>query len=151
MWPFLNYGRIRNNIRVEDARLQQALFAYRQTVIQAAAETENALAAFAISRDQNEILEAGVRAAERSAELSLLRYQEGFADYQRVLNAQQSLFSQQQRYAANRGEVVRGLIAIYRSLGGGWQLERQFVDQPTMEQMQERTNWGDVLTNPPPQ
>lgn len=151
VWPFLNYGRIRNNIRVEDARLQQALFAYRETVIQAAAETENALAAFAISRDQNEILEAGVRAAERSAELSLLRYQEGFADYQRVLNAQQSLFSQQQRYAANRGEVVRGLVAIYRSLGGGWQIERQFVDQPTMEQMQERTNWGDVLTNPPPQ
>ena len=51
------------------------------------------------------------------------RYQEGFADYQRVLDAQQALFGQQQRYAANRGNVVRSLVAIYRSLGGGWQTQ----------------------------
>jgi outer membrane protein TolC len=50
-----------------------------------------------------------------------LRYQEGFADYQRVLDAQQALFAQQQRYASNQGEVVRSVIKLYRSLGGGWQ------------------------------
>jgi NodT family efflux transporter outer membrane factor (OMF) lipoprotein len=121
VWPFLNYGRIRSNIEVQDARLQQALVAYQQTVLQAAAETESAMATHAGARNQDRILREGVAAAARSSELSLLRYQEGFADYQRVLNAQQSLFGQQQRYAANRGEVVRSLIAIYRSLGGGWQ------------------------------
>ena len=62
-----------------------------------------------------------VDVAQRSADLAFLRYQEGFADYQRVLDAQQALFSQQQRYAANRGEVVRSVIKLYRSLGGGWQ------------------------------
>lgn len=123
VWPFLNYGRIRNNIEVEDARLQQALIAYQQTVLQAAAETESALAAYSGTRKQDQFLRAGVIAAERSAELSLLRYQEGFSDYQRVLNAQQSLFSQQQRYASTRGEVSRSLIGIYRSLGGGWQTQ----------------------------
>ena len=45
VWPFLNYGRIRNNIRVQDARLQQALVAYRETVLQAAREVEDAIAA----------------------------------------------------------------------------------------------------------
>ena len=125
VWPFLNYGRIRNNIEVEDARLQQALVAYQETVLQAAAETESALAAYAGTRKQDKILRAGVIAAEKSAQLSLLRYQEGFSDYQRVLNAQQSLFSQQQRYASTRGDVFRSLIAIYRSLGGGWQAQNE--------------------------
>ena len=130
---------------MEDARLQQALVAYRETVIQAAREAENAMAAFVGTQVQDRILSEGVATAHRSAELSLLRYQEGFADYQRVLDAQQSLFSQQQRYATNRGEVIRNLIAIYRSLGGGWTEERQFVDEATREEMQQRTNWGDLL------
>lgn len=149
VWPFFNYDRIRNNIRVEDARLQQALIGYRETVIQAAGEVENALTFHASALAQDLILQQGVDAARRSASLSLLRYQEGFADYQRVLNAQQALFGQQQRYAANRGEIVRSLIAIYRSLGGGWQTERQFVDDETREQMEQRTNWGDLLESTP--
>ena len=151
VWPFLNYGRIRNNIRVEDARLQQALVAYRETVIQAHGEVEDAIAALVGARKQDLILGEGVRTARRSAQLSLLRYQEGFADYQRVLQAQQALFGQQQRYASNRGNVVRSFIALYRGLGGGWQQPAppEYVDEDTRQQMQERTNWGDVLDNPP--
>ena len=151
VWPFLNYGRIRNNIRVEDARLQQALIWYQETAIQAAREVENALTFHASTREGDRILREGVIAAKRSTELSLLRYKEGFADYQRVLNAQQSLFSQQQRYAANRGDIVRSLISIYRSLGGGWQSNRQFIDAATQQQMEERSNWGELLNNPPQQ
>jgi len=109
------------------------------------------MAAFAGTQDQDRILTEGVATAYRSAELSLLRYQEGFADYQRVLDSQQSLFGQQQRYATNRGEVIRNLIAIYRSLGGGWTSERQFVDDATREEMQQRTNWGELLDNSPQQ
>jgi outer membrane protein TolC len=92
-----------------------------------------------------------VHAARRAAELSLLRYQEGFADYQRVLQAQQALFGQQQRYATNQGNVMRSFIALYRSLGGGWQFTAppDYIDEATREQMKERTNWGDVLDNPP--
>ena len=121
VWPFLNYGRIKNNIEVQDARLQQALIAYQEAVIQGAREVEDAMSAMISTRDKDRILFESVEIAERSAELAFLRYQEGFADYQRVLDAQQALFSQQQRYAANRGEVVRSVIQLYRSLGGGWQ------------------------------
>ena len=151
VWPFLNYGRIRNNVRVEDARLQQALVAYRETVIQASREVEDAIAGLIGTRAQDEILAEGVRAARRSAELSLLRYQEGFADYQRVLQAQAALFAQQQRYAANRGNVMRSFVALYKGLGGGWQLPEtvDFVDEETREEMKQRTNWGDLLEDPP--
>ena len=95
------------------------------------------------------LLTEGVDTAERSASLSLLRYQEGFADYQRVLSSQQSLFSQQQRFAANRGEIVRAVIAIYKSLGGGWRISQSFVDDENKQQMQERTNWGVLLEEAP--
>ena len=152
VWPFLNYGRIRNNIRVQDARLQQALIAYQETVIQGAREVEDAMTSLASTRAQDEILTEGVEVATRSAQLAFLRYKEGFADYQRVLDAQQALFSQQQRYASNHGQVTRSLIQMYRSLGGGWQQSatREFINDATREQMQERTNWGDLLESPPP-
>jgi len=151
LWPFLNYGRIRNNIRVQDARLQQALVAYRETVIQAAAEVENALAALYGTGQQDVILSEGVETARRSADLSLLRYQEGFADYQRVLDSQQALFSQQQRYARNRGEVIRSLVGVYRSLGGGWQGREadSYINEEDRREMTERTNWGDLLESEP--
>jgi NodT family efflux transporter outer membrane factor (OMF) lipoprotein len=151
VWPFLNYGRIRNNIRVEDARLQQALVAYRETVIQAYREVEDAMTALVGARKQDRILAEGVQTARRSAELSLLRYQEGFADYQRVLQAQQALFAQQQRYATNQGAVMRSFVALYRGLGGGWQPAEtvDFVDEEMREEMKQRTNWGNLLDDPP--
>jgi outer membrane protein TolC len=152
VWPFLNYGRIRNDIRVQDARLQQALIQYRETVLQAAREVEDTMTALARSQEQDEILAATVDVARRSSDLSMLRYREGFADYQRVLNAQQSLFNAQQRYAANRGAVLGNYIALFRSLGGGWQTsaQRNYLDEETRELMIERTDWGEMLESPSP-
>jgi NodT family efflux transporter outer membrane factor (OMF) lipoprotein len=147
VWPFLNYDRIQNNIRVEDARLQQALVQYRESVIQAAREVEDAMVAFTGSRKQDAILEDAVKSALRSTDLSLIRFQEGFADYQRVIDAQQSQIAQQNRYVSNRGLAIRSLISLYRALGGGWQTNSngQFVDEATREEMVERTDWDDML------
>ncbi len=147
VWPFLNYGRIRNNIRVEDARLQQSLVQYRETVIQAAREVEDAMSALVGAQQQSEILADAVDAAKRSTDLAMLRYKEGFADYQRVLDSQQRLFGQQQRYATSQGNTVKALIALYRGLGGGWQsrIGQDYVDEQTRDEMENRTNWGELL------
>jgi outer membrane protein TolC len=146
-WPFLNYGRLRNNIRVQDARFQQTLVNYENTVIDAAREVEDAITGYVRGQKQQSILERGVAAAKRSTEISLLRYQEGFSDYQRVLQAQQSLFSQQQRYVTARSDTVRSLTALYKALGGGWEVRngKSFIDEETMQVMTERTNWGNLL------
>ena len=146
VWPFLNYDRIKNNIRVQDARLQQSLVQYQETVIQAAREVEDAMVAFVGSQRQDVILVDTVVSAKRSSELSMLRYQEGFADYQRVLDAQQALFGQQQRYVSNKGFAIQSLISVYRALGGGWQSGGAgFIDEATRQEMEQRTDWNDLL------
>ena len=88
-----------------------------------------------------------VVSARRSTVLSLLRYKEGFADYQRVLDSQQSLFNQQQRHTTSKSDTLRSLVALYKSLGGGWEIraERNFVDADTRDAMIERTDWGKLL------
>jgi len=146
-WPFLNYGRIRNNVRVQDARLQQALTAYRETVIQAAREVEDAIVGLDGARRQDLILEQTVAVARRATDVALLRFQEGFADYQRVLDSQQLLFTQQGRYVGSQTNVVSSFIALFVALGGGWDIreETPIVPAETLETMQDRTNWGDMI------
>jgi len=93
-----------------------------------------------------------VESASRSNELSTLRYREGFSDYQRVLDSQQALFTQQQRLVTQRGTSVRSLVSLYTSMGGGWesQAEQPLISDESREQMRQRTNWGDLLDETTP-
>jgi NodT family efflux transporter outer membrane factor (OMF) lipoprotein len=146
VWPFFNYDRIKNNVRIQDARLQQALVQYRQTVIQATREVEDAMATVTGARNQERLLEQTLAAARRSSELALLRYREGFSDYQRVLDAQRALFNQQERYISNRGAEVIAVIDLYRALGAGWESAAgAFVDEATQAEMEERTDWDTMI------
>ena len=151
IWPFLNYDRIKNNVRVEDARLQQALLNYQNVAIAAAREAENAMAGYIGARKQSAILSQAVEAALRSNQLSTLRYREGFSDYQRVLDAQQNLFAQQQRNVSIEAAAARNLVSLNQALGAGWQ-ERgaspQLHDE-TIETMRQRTDWGGLLDDYP--
>ena len=116
-------------------------------MLNAAREVEDAITGYVRGLAQQAILERGVASAKRSADISMLRYKEGFSDYQRVLNAQQSLFAQQNRYISARSETIRSLTALYKSLGGGWEIRtgNEFVDPETLDEMNERTNWGGLL------
>lgn len=154
-WNILNYGRIRNNVRVQDARLQQLLESYQGTVLNAVQEVENGMVAFLRSRDQERILAETVAAAQRSLTIANTGYREGFSDFQRVLDAQSSLLRAQQSYVSARSTTVSSAIGIYKALGGGWEIRSGdgFVDEATRDTMQKRVNWGDLLqpkaTEPP--
>ena len=92
-------------------------------------------------------------AAERSLELANRRYQEGYADFQRVLDAQRSLFSQAERELVNRGNHVAAVIDLYRAMGGGWldMPVEEVVPAATRDTMRERSDWGDLLDAPLPE
>jgi NodT family efflux transporter outer membrane factor (OMF) lipoprotein len=151
VWPFLNYGRIKNNVRVQDARLQQALTAWRETVLQASREVEDAIVALDGARRQDAILEQTVAVAERATEVANLRFKEGFADYQRVLDAQTALFSQQGRLVTGKSNKAAALVSLYLALGGGWQVRagESLVPESTIETMRERSDWGELLDDAP--
>jgi NodT family efflux transporter outer membrane factor (OMF) lipoprotein len=149
-WPFFNYGRLENGVRVQDARFQQLLVDYRNTVLKAAQEAEDALAGFLNSQDATTFQQSSVTAAQRSVEIAVTQYREGAVDFQRVLDAQRSLLGEQNNLAQTRSSVATYLIALYKALGGGWELRRgqPVVPERTQVEMKERTNWGDLLSQP---
>jgi outer membrane protein TolC len=147
-WNLFDHGQISNNVRVQDARLQQLIEAYRDKVRQAAREADDAATGLIKSLERERILsEAGV-AAKRSLVLASTQYREGYSDFQRVLDAQRALLEQQDSYLVARSNAVSNLIALYKSLGGGWYSAQPKVDEATRQQMEKRTDWGDLLSEP---
>jgi NodT family efflux transporter outer membrane factor (OMF) lipoprotein len=146
-WDIFNYGRITNQVRVEDARFQQLIADYRNTVLNAAKEAEDATIAFLKSQEQSKELQQTYEAARRSTELSLYQYREGLVDYQRVLDSQRSLLASQESLVRISGDIAANLIALYKAMGGGWETrqEKDFVDEPIKQQMRDRTDWGDII------
>jgi NodT family efflux transporter outer membrane factor (OMF) lipoprotein len=147
-WPFLNYGRITNSVRAQDAAFQAAATNYQNTVLKAAQEVESSLAAFRGALEQADWLAKSEAQAQRSVNLSLEQYLEGEVSYMRVLQAQQTLLSVQTRRTAVRGATATNLIATYKALGGGWEIRaglRDLIPLQMMDEMRERTNWGDYF------
>ena len=87
----LNYGQITNDVRVQDARFQELIVGYQDTVLRAQQEVEDGLTGFLQSQKRLVSLEAAAAAAKRSADLALIQYREGATDYTTVLTAQAAL------------------------------------------------------------
>lgn len=124
-WNILNYGRLINNVRYQDAKFQELAAAYQQKVLSANQEVENGLVTFLQSQRTARFLDEAVHAAQESVNLALQQYQDGKVDFNRVFLLQRELVRQQDRFAGARGEIAQGLIQTYRALGGGWQIRCQ--------------------------
>jgi outer membrane protein TolC len=149
-WNLFDYGRTRNNVRVQDARLQQLIEIYRDNVRQAAREADDAARGLTKALERARILGEAAVSAERSLTLANAQYREGYADFQRVLDAQRALLVQQDNYLVTRNSAVNNLIALYKALGGGWYSAQPRVDAASRAQMQQRSHWGDLLDEPAP-
>ncbi|MGO9621850.1 MAG: efflux transporter outer membrane subunit [Desulfobaccales bacterium] len=147
-WNILNYGQITNLVRVQDARFQELLITYQNTVLSAQQDVEDNLTAFLKNQEQAGFLEEGAAAAANSLKLAVVQYREGITDFTTVLTAQQSLLSAQDSLASARGNIAGSLVGVYRALGGGWEIRQgqDFVPPETREAMEKRTNWGKLLT-----
>lgn len=149
-WNIFDYGRIKNNVRLQDARLQQLIEQYQESVLQAAREIDDAAVSIEKTVEQQALTEAAVKASERALDLANTRYREGYADFQRVLDAQRALFSQAEGQLLNQGNHIAAVISLYKGLGGGWTAmpAEQLIPQDVRETMQNRSNWGDLLSPP---
>jgi len=146
-WAVLNYGRIENNIRVQDAAYQALISEYESVVLRAQGEVERAIAGFLGAQRQTVALTQSVNSATRAVDIAEQQYRGGIADYMRVLITQEFLTTEQSRLVATRGAVALNIVALYRALGGGWELRegQDLVPASIKDQMQERTKWGDMI------
>jgi NodT family efflux transporter outer membrane factor (OMF) lipoprotein len=149
-WNLFNYGRIKNNVRVQDARLQQTIEGFQDTLLSAARELDDAAISIVKTRESKVPQHESTVAAYRSLELANTRYKEGYESFQSVLDAQRAVASTVQSEVINDGNHIAAVISFYASLGGGWLPTEvdELIPAKTRETMQSRTDWGDLLDAP---
>lgn len=143
--PILNYGRLYNAVRTQDAVFQQSLVAYKQTVLRALQEAENAMGSFIRSRQRLTLLQEAAEAAGRSTKLALAQYNAGSTDFTTVVSAQTTQYQQENNVAAAAGNTALQAVALFRALGGGWQTQPLPLPKATIDAMKKRTDWGGML------
>jgi NodT family efflux transporter outer membrane factor (OMF) lipoprotein len=124
-WNILNYGRILNNVRLQEVRVQELIAAYQNRALVAAQEVETNLRGFLRSREQADALLESVKAAKAASQIGIDQYRAGTIDFNRVFNLETAQVQQQDQLAVAQGNIALNLIAVYRALGGGWELREQ--------------------------
>jgi outer membrane protein, multidrug efflux system len=120
-WSIFDLGHVQARIAASRARQQTALLRYEKTVLNALEETENSLVSHARARDRLVHDEAAVRASATAADLARVRYENGASDFLQVLDAERTLLVSEDQLARSRTEAATSLVAVYKSLGGGWE------------------------------
>jgi NodT family efflux transporter outer membrane factor (OMF) lipoprotein len=122
-WHLFDAGRVRANIRVQDARQEQALASYEKTVLTGFEDVENALVDYAKEQARNVPLRAAVASSRKSLEISREQFASGLTSFINVLDAERSVYQAQDSLVQSDQAVVQDLIALYKALGGGWSEE----------------------------
>jgi outer membrane protein TolC len=150
-WNIFNYGRLKGNIRLQDAVFQQLLVDYRETVLEAQGEVENAIVAYLKSQEQMASYGLAADFAQRAADISTAQYENGLVSFNTVITTLKTLASQQDLQASTQGSVATNLVQVYKSLGGGWEVRAgqdpvDLLPEATKDEMRDRVKaWNKVL------
>ncbi|UCG73855.1 MAG: efflux transporter outer membrane subunit [Chromatiales bacterium] len=150
-WNLFNYGRLRSNVRLQDALFQQLLVDYLDTVLQAQADVENSIVAYLRSYEQLESYQLAAAASTRAVNIATIQYQEGSIDFDTLITTLNSNVQQQDLFASTQGDVATNLVQVYRALGGGWTVRAgrdpvEFLPASMKDEMRGRTRqWKGVL------
>ena len=119
-WPIVQGGQIVATIEVRNAQAQQALLAYRQSILGALEDVENGIVAYTRERARREAVVAAVRSNQRAVDLATALYTRGLSDFLNVLDAQRNLYTSETDLAQSETAVSTDLVALHKALGGGW-------------------------------
>jgi NodT family efflux transporter outer membrane factor (OMF) lipoprotein len=129
-WNLLNYGRILNDVRAQDATFQQLVAAYQNSILTAQQEVEDGLVTFLKAQSRTELQGLCVKSARSAHSVVLAQYEAGIVDISQLILILQNLVTQEDTLAQAQGEIATGLIQVYKALGGGWQLRQTGCDLP---------------------
>jgi NodT family efflux transporter outer membrane factor (OMF) lipoprotein len=121
-WDILNYGRLVNGIRVQDALFQTRVLEYQSATLRAGREVEDGIVQYLRAQSQSRFLsksaESAKDAADRTADLAKFKD----FDVNRLFVTSNFKTSQQDKLAVAQGDIALGLIQVYKALGGGWEI-----------------------------
>jgi NodT family efflux transporter outer membrane factor (OMF) lipoprotein len=118
--PLFTGGRIRSNIAVQTSRQRAALISYQSTILTALEEVQNALVNYSQEQERRDRLNQAVEQSQLAVDLATEQYRAGLVDFLSVLDAQRELYANEDQLVQSQGSVTTDLIALYRALGGGW-------------------------------
>lgn len=127
-WQIFSAGRVRSNIELQKALQEESMLAYQKTVITALADVENALVAYAKEYERHKTLTDAVAHNRKAVDSATQLYQQGLTDFLNVLVSQRSLFASEDALVQSTGSLSINLVALYKTLGGGWDSESSDID-----------------------
>ncbi len=122
-WAAFDLGRVRARIQAAESQTNAALAGYERTVLSALEETEGALINFGRAQSRRDELTVAATASDKAAELARKRFEGGLIDFLTVLDAERTALSAESVASQSRTDTATYLIAVYKSLGGGWDAE----------------------------
>ncbi|MCC6545882.1 efflux transporter outer membrane subunit [Candidatus Sumerlaeota bacterium] len=120
--PLFNAGELRARVRAQRARADEALANYKNVVLGALEEADNALTALSRERVRRDALARAVESNRRAVRLSNDLYKQGLIDFLSVLDTQRELFQSESLLANSETRVSTNLVAAYKAMGGGWEV-----------------------------
>jgi len=126
-WAAFNLGRVDAQIDAADARTQARIAEFEQQVLVALEETDNALQSFSYEEERRSGLQRALRASNQAADIANKKFEVGSSDFLTVLDAQRSQLVVSAELAQSDMQVLLHLIAVYKSLGGGWEFAEESV------------------------
>ena len=146
-WNIFQYGRIKNQVRIQDAKFQESLINYNKKVLQAVSEVSNALNGYRLTKEQLELNAEAIKATTRAYNLSVTQYENGLVTYQRLLSTVESLTRNEDAYAQIKGNIAIQVISLYKALGGGFDVKQhEYLNSKDLNAMKGRgVDWGEIL------
>ncbi len=124
-WRVFDMGRVRSDIAQQEALQEQSLIAFQKTLLTALQEVEGALIALNKEQEHRKALADAVAFNQKAVDLSVKLYTEGQTDFLNVLQAQRALFPPKTRLAQSTHTISTNLVALYKALGGGWDMQEE--------------------------
>lgn len=146
-WNIFQYGRIKNQVRLQDALFQESLVNYNKTVLLAVQEVSNALNSYTLTKEQLVLNAQAIEATVNAFNISITQYNDGLVGYQRLLTSVKDLTRSEDQYAQIQGNVANHIISLYKALGGGWEMAsaKPYLHDEDIKQMQKRSDWGEYF------
>jgi multidrug efflux system outer membrane protein len=130
-WKLFDFGRTQDKVEMQREEYKQAMLTYQNTLLTALQEVEDAQVAYVDEQDHHAALSDAVSSARNSVAIARDQYKQGLTDFLQVLDAQGQLLTTEDALAQSDQAIATNLVALYKALGGGWEIESIRHDDQT--------------------